>query len=36
MSVALRDGFQYEGYAVTVANDGEAGLQLATDASRPT
>jgi DNA-binding response OmpR family regulator len=30
MSVALRDGFQYEGYAVTVAKDGEAGLQLAT------
>lgn len=29
MSVALRDGFQYEGYAVTVAKDGEAGLQLA-------
>jgi len=30
MSVALRDGFQYEGYAVTVAKDGEAALQLAT------
>jgi len=30
MSIALRDGFQYEGYAVTVAKDGEAGLQLAT------
>jgi DNA-binding response OmpR family regulator len=30
MSVALRDGFQYEGYNVTVAKDGEAGLQLAT------
>ena len=30
MSVALRDGFQYEGYAVTVAKDGEAGLELAT------
>ena len=29
MSIALRDGFQYEGYAVTVAKDGEAGLQLA-------
>ncbi len=27
MSVALRDGFSYEGYDVTVANDGEAGLQ---------
>src|SRR4029453_5333862 len=30
MSVALRDGFQYEGYAVTVAKDGEAGLHFAT------
>jgi DNA-binding response OmpR family regulator len=30
MSVALRDGFQYEGYDVTVAKDGEAGLHLAT------
>src|SRR5262245_15288866 len=30
MSVALRDGFQYEGYAVTVAKDGEAGLHQAT------
>lgn len=30
MSVALRDGFEYEGYAVTVAKDGEAGLHLAT------
>ena len=30
MSIALRDGFQYEGYAVTVAKDGEAGLQMAT------
>ena len=29
MSVALRDGFEYEGYAVTLAKDGEAGLQLA-------
>jgi DNA-binding response OmpR family regulator len=29
MSVALRDGFEYEGYAVTVAKDGEAGLHLA-------
>jgi DNA-binding response OmpR family regulator len=33
MSVALRDGFQYEGYSVTVAQDGEAGLHLATSAS---
>src|SRR3954452_23808067 len=30
MSIALRDGFQYEGYAVTVAKDGETGLQMAT------
>ena len=30
MSVALRDGFQYEGYTVTLARDGEAGLHLAT------
>jgi DNA-binding response OmpR family regulator len=30
MSIALRDGFQYEGYSVTVAKDGEAGLQMAT------
>jgi two-component system, OmpR family, alkaline phosphatase synthesis response regulator PhoP len=32
MSVALRDGFTYEGYTVTVAKDGEAGLHLATTA----
>src|SRR6202163_4331858 len=30
MSVALRDGFQYEGYSVTLARDGEAGLESAT------
>ena len=30
MSIALRDGFQYEGYSVTVAKDGESGLQMAT------
>ncbi len=30
MTVALRDGFAYEGYAVQVATDGEAGLQFAT------
>jgi DNA-binding response OmpR family regulator len=30
MSVALRDGFQYEGYTVTLARDGEAGLESAT------
>jgi len=29
MSVALRDGFSYEGYDVAVATDGEAGLKLA-------
>jgi DNA-binding response OmpR family regulator len=34
MSVALCDGFQYEGYAVALAKDGEAGLRLAT-AERP-
>jgi two-component system alkaline phosphatase synthesis response regulator PhoP len=33
MSVALRDGFEYEGYAVTLAKDGEAGLALATAAT---
>jgi DNA-binding response OmpR family regulator len=33
MSVALRDGFVYEGYAVTVAGDGEAGLRLAREAT---
>jgi len=32
MSVALRDGFEYEGYGVTVAGDGEAGLSLALEA----
>lgn len=35
MSIALRDGFQYEGYSVTVAKDGEAGLQLATSEESP-
>ncbi|MES1244098.1 MAG: response regulator transcription factor [Acidobacteriota bacterium] len=35
MSVALRDGFSYEGYEVTVANDGEAGLRLASATSEP-
>ena len=29
MAVALRDGFVYEGYEVSVARDGEAGLQMA-------
>jgi DNA-binding response OmpR family regulator len=35
MSVALRDGFQYEGYAVTLARDGEAGLQMAMATTDP-
>ena len=29
MAVALRDGFTYEGYEVTVARDGEEGLRCA-------
>ncbi|HEY0005170.1 MAG TPA: response regulator transcription factor [Pyrinomonadaceae bacterium] len=29
MAVALRDGFAYEGFAVEVARDGQAGLRLA-------
>jgi DNA-binding response OmpR family regulator len=29
MAVALKDGFEYEGYEVTVAPDGETGLRLA-------
>ena len=33
MSVALRDGFSYEGYEVSVANDGEAGLRMASAAT---
>ncbi|HEV7508469.1 MAG TPA: response regulator transcription factor [Thermoanaerobaculia bacterium] len=35
MSIALRDGFQYEGYAVTLARDGEAGLEMAMAATDP-
>jgi DNA-binding response OmpR family regulator len=35
MSVALRDGFQYEGYAVTLARDGEVGLQMAMATTDP-
>jgi two-component system alkaline phosphatase synthesis response regulator PhoP len=31
MSIALRDGLESEGYFVQVANDGEAGLRLATE-----
>ncbi len=30
MSVALRDGFEFEKYSVDMANDGEDGLRLAT------
>jgi len=33
MAVALRDGFTYEGHEVTVARDGEAGLQVAREDS---
>jgi DNA-binding response OmpR family regulator len=33
MAVALHDGFAYEGYEVTVARDGEAGLQLARESA---
>ncbi|HEY7544259.1 MAG TPA: response regulator transcription factor [Blastocatellia bacterium] len=29
MAVALRDGFEYEGYSVTVARDGASGLEMA-------
>jgi two-component system alkaline phosphatase synthesis response regulator PhoP len=29
MAVALRDGFEYEGYSVQVARDGAAGLRMA-------
>ena len=32
MAVALRDGFDYEGYEVVVARDGEAGLAMARSA----
>ena len=31
MAVALSDGFQYEGYQVTVARDGASGLTLASE-----
>lgn len=34
MSVALRDGFEYEGYSVSVARDGETGLELASSGTR--
>ena len=31
MIVALKDGFEYEGFSVTLARDGAAGLSLATE-----
>ncbi|MDX2029865.1 MAG: response regulator transcription factor [Blastocatellia bacterium] len=31
MAVALRDGFEYEGYSVQVARDGAVGLKIATE-----
>lgn len=31
MAVALRDGFEYEGYGVQVARDGAAGLKMANE-----
>ena len=31
MAVALRDGFQYEGFTVNLARDGESGLKMARD-----
>ena len=33
MAVALRDGFEYEGFTVSLARDGETGLELATTES---
>lgn len=33
MAVALRDGFEYEGYEVSLARDGAAGMELSTSAS---
>lgn len=33
MSVALRDGFEYEKYAVSLAKDGESALRMATRVS---
>jgi DNA-binding response OmpR family regulator len=31
MAIALRDGFEFEGYSVTVAKDGPTGFRLATE-----
>lgn len=31
ITVALRDGFEYEGYSVLVAQDGASGLRMATE-----
>lgn len=31
MAIALRDGFEFEGYTVTVAKDGPTGFRLATE-----
>src|SRR5687767_13369372 len=31
MAIALRDGFEFEGYNVTVAKDGPTGFRLATE-----
>jgi two-component system alkaline phosphatase synthesis response regulator PhoP len=33
MAIALKDGFEYEGYATTVARDGQTGLQMAGEGS---
>ena len=33
MSAALKDGFEYEGFTVTLTGDGAAGLRLATESS---
>ena len=33
MAVALRDGFEYEGFTVSVARDGELGLRMAASES---
>jgi DNA-binding response OmpR family regulator len=33
MGIALRDGFEYEGFDVTLARDGEVGMDKATSAS---